>query len=82
MSVIEILALILLVVVVCQQAYWSWMTHKLVNKMMSGNYGHYVQAKGMEKRLSGVPKEMGIPLKLPEEENVSELDRLNAMLRF
>ncbi len=38
-----IYALVALLVV--QQAYWSWQTHKLIDKLMSRNYAEYVTSK-------------------------------------
>lgn len=84
---LEVIICILILVVVFQQVYWSWMTQVLVNKLMSGDYGSYVQAKTMESRVKrderGAPLGKGFNVTLPNDEELRgmrELEMLNAMI--
>jgi len=84
---LEWITVLLILVVVAQQVYWSWMTQVLVNKLMSGNYGSYVQAKTMESRVRrderGNPLGPGFDVKLPSDEELEGqrvLAELNAMI--
>lgn len=62
---------------VFQQVYWGFMTHKLMNKLMSGNYGHYVAANEQKKPT----KAREIPVKLEDPFENEDLRVLNEMIK-
>ncbi len=83
----EWITVLLILVVVLQQAFWSWMMQKLVNKILAGDYGSYVQAKTMEARVRrderGNPLGKGFDVKLPSDEELAgmrALEELNSMI--
>lgn len=66
------IVLILVMINAIQTVYWSRMTHKLIDKLMSRNYAEYVQ---LEKLKSPVPNmRVEVP---PEVESDEDLDQLN-----
>lgn len=57
-----------------QTLYWSRMTHKLIDKLMSRNYAEYVQ---VEKLKHDLPHAEQTSLKEPDQDDDEDLERLN-----
>jgi hypothetical protein len=76
--VISSLALLLILT----NALWAWVTHKLINKLMSRTFWDYQQAKAgpaLQKQAAQELPEFKIDQNAAEEK--VELDRLDAMIR-
>ena len=74
MSVLDLTVLCLSALNAFQLLYWSWQTHKLVNKLMSRNYAEYNYVKAP---LASVPKTQDFE---SVNQNEEVLQELNAMI--
>lgn len=70
--------ILLVCLLVVQQCFHSWQTHKLLNKAMSKNFAEYVQVEQMSK--PGSPRlPSGINIQLPKDDDVDHAKNLNSM---
>lgn len=72
MMEISIIAL-LIILLIGQQGFYMWQTHKLLNKLMSRNYVEYSQVA------QGPQPMTGFNLQLPDEEEQLENDRVKQL---
>lgn len=71
---IEVSIICLLIgLLLCQQGFYMWQTHKLLNKLMSRNYVEYSQV------VQGPQPMAGFNVQLPGEEEQLENDRVKQL---
>ena len=75
--------LIILSLLVClTNAFWAYVTHKLINKLMSRSFWEYSQAKVIPKSESEALKDALKDVKVNENKpGANELDALDEMIK-
>jgi hypothetical protein len=70
-----IVIFVLLGLLIGQQGFYMWQTHKLLNKLMSRNYAEFAQVS------RPAPDMMGMRVESPDIEDVEDLRALQDMIR-
>lgn len=60
--------------------FWAYLTHKLLNKLMSRSFWDYSQSKVIPKTAAQELKEALNNVKVPETRGANELDSLDEMI--
>lgn len=70
--------IVLSVLLIVQYIINAVNNHKLINKVMSGNYGNYIQAETFKDQRNQMS---GFSVPLPQDEGIDELEQLNRILQ-
>lgn len=74
-----ILIVVLALIIVLQQGFYMWQVNKLLNKLMAGNYGQYVQAKTYSPSPPAMPNEIRVPVN-DIDEDAKAMQEINSLL--
>ena len=62
----EWIIIFLIVLIITQNIYWQWICSKLINRVMSRNYGDYLQTQASVKLVKKTPGKTESP-EIPED---------------
>lgn len=80
MSESLLLIIILIALFVATNAFWAFLTHKLLNKVMSRTFWEYQQGKQIPKAAEADLAEALANVKVPTRNGPNELDSLDELI--
>lgn len=77
----EILLISMTMLLILSNAFWAYITHILINKLLSRDFWNYSQAKGLPTAQKNELAEALANVKIPQKMGNNELDTLDQMIQ-